>query len=67
MEQLTLAREIAINLGGSITDNDVGFIACFQVDKTAQDYENQVNDDYDELAAQAQENCVVVVTVASLI
>ncbi|MBT9316599.1 hypothetical protein [Leptothoe spongobia] len=66
MEQLQLARQVAIGLGGAITSNDVGFITCFSSTDTAQSYTDYVNEDLEELTAEQQERCVVVVTIESL-
>ncbi len=66
MEQLRQARDMAIGLGASITDNDVGFIACFDSSQRASGYADDVNDIWDDVTAEAQDNCAVVVTMASL-
>ena len=66
MEELVLARDMAISLGASITDNDVGFIACFDSEETASSYVENVNNTWDDVTAEDQEKCAVVVTVASL-
>ncbi|NET10488.1 MAG: hypothetical protein F6K16_38475, partial [Symploca sp. SIO2B6] len=66
MEQLQQARNLAIGLGASITDNDVGFISCFDSNVMASNYANEVNDTWDDITAEAQGNCAVVVTIASL-
>ena len=66
MEQLQLAGQVAIGLGGAITSNDVGFITYFSSTDTTQSYTDYVNEDLDELTAEQQERCVVVVTIESL-
>ncbi|MEM6256308.1 MAG: hypothetical protein AAF821_25625 [Cyanobacteria bacterium P01_D01_bin.156] len=65
MDELLLARDIAIGLGGSITDNTVGFIVCFATEVIADSYVISL-EDLESLAAQQQDRCAVVVTVASL-
>jgi len=65
MEQLTEARTIAIGMGGSITDNDVGFIVCFAVEQTAVQFVMLI-EEYEEITAEQQQRCAVVVTVDSL-
>ncbi|MEM1254395.1 MAG: hypothetical protein AAGI69_18335 [Cyanobacteria bacterium P01_H01_bin.21] len=65
MDELLQARDIAIGLGGKITDNTVGFIACFATESIADSYVISL-EDLESLAAQQQERCVVVVTVSSL-
>ena len=67
MEQLQAARQMAIDLGGTITDNAVGFITCFDNARTAETYMDNVNGDFDQITAEQQERCVVVVTIDSLI
>lgn len=66
MEQLELARQSAIQLGGTITSNDIGFITCFSSSDTARNYALHVNDHLDELTAEPQQRCAVVVTIESL-
>lgn len=66
MEQLQQARDMAIGLGASITDNDVGFIACFNSSQRAGGYADDVNETWEDITAEAQDNCAVVVTIASL-
>lgn len=66
MEQLELAKQTAIQLGGAVTSNDVGFITCFSSSDTASDYAHYVNDNLDELTAEPQDRCAVVVTIESL-
>ncbi|MEM1255279.1 MAG: hypothetical protein AAGI69_22810 [Cyanobacteria bacterium P01_H01_bin.21] len=65
MTELQEAREVAIGLGGTITDNSVGFIACFADEPIAQYYLILV-EDYELLAAEKQDRCVVTIIVASL-
>ena len=56
MEELLQARDIAIGLGGTmITDNTVGFIACFATEPIAESYVISL-EDLESLAAQQQEN-----------
>ncbi|MBT9316931.1 hypothetical protein [Leptothoe spongobia] len=66
MDELLQARDIAIGLGGKITDNTVGFIACFDAESIAESYVISL-EDLESLAAQQQEKCVVVVMVSSLL
>ncbi|NEQ54917.1 MAG: hypothetical protein F6K11_33140 [Leptolyngbya sp. SIO3F4] len=66
MDELLLARDIAIGLGGTITDNTVGFIVCFATGVIAESYVISL-EDLESLAAQQQKKCVVVVTVSSLL
>ncbi|MEM1242433.1 MAG: hypothetical protein AAGI45_21595 [Cyanobacteria bacterium P01_H01_bin.26] len=66
MEQLQQARDLAIGLGASITDNDVGFIACFGSSQRASGYADDVNEIWEDITAEAQDNCAVVVTIVSL-
>lgn len=66
MKQLELAKQRAIQLGGSITSNDVGFITCFDSSDIASDYARYINDNLDELTAEPQDRCAVVVTIESL-
>ena len=66
MEQLRQARNLAIRLGASFTDNDVGFITCFDSNIKASNYADDVNYTWDDITAEAQDNCAVVVTIASL-
>ena len=65
MTELQEAREVAIGLSGAITDNSVGFIACFSDESIAEHYLMLV-EDYESLAAERQERCVVTIIVASL-
>ena len=66
MDELLLARDIAIGLGGTITDNTVGFIVCFATESIVESYVISL-EDLESLAAQQQEKCVVVVMVSSLL
>ncbi|MEO0348596.1 MAG: hypothetical protein AAF282_00945 [Cyanobacteria bacterium P01_A01_bin.15] len=66
MEQLQQARDLAIGLGASITNNDVGFIACFDSSQKASGYADDVNEIWADITAEAQDSCAVVVTIASL-
>ncbi|AFY37868.1 hypothetical protein Lepto7376_1525 [[Leptolyngbya] sp. PCC 7376] len=65
MIELQEARQVAIGLGGRITDNSVGFIACFANETTAEQYLILI-EDYESLAAEQQDKCVVTIIVASL-
>lgn len=65
MTELQAARDVAIGLGGTITDNSVGFVACFSNEPTAQYYLILV-EDYESLAAEKQNRCVVTIIAASL-
>ncbi|MEA5465792.1 hypothetical protein [Leptothoe sp. PORK10 BA2] len=64
MTELQEARAVAIGLGGTITDNSVGFIACFSDEPIAQHYLTLV-EDYESLAAEKQDKCVVTIIAAS--
>lgn len=66
MKQLELAKQSAIQLGGTITNNDVGFITSFDSSDTANNYALYGNDNLDELTAEPQDRCAVVVTIESL-
>ena len=66
MEQLQQARGMAVGLGASITDNDVGLIACFDSSQKASGYADDVNEIWEDITAEAQDKCAVVVTIASL-
>lgn len=66
MEQLELAKQRAVQLGGAITRKDVGFITCFSSSDTASNYARYINDNLDELTAEPQDRCAVVVTIESL-
>ncbi|MGD1857907.1 MAG: hypothetical protein ACFB2W_27035 [Leptolyngbyaceae cyanobacterium] len=65
MPELQEARTVAIGLGGTITDNSVGFIACFSDEFIAQHYLILV-EDYESLAAEKHDKCVVTIIAASL-
>ncbi|MEM8505777.1 MAG: hypothetical protein AAF716_21820 [Cyanobacteria bacterium P01_D01_bin.1] len=65
MERLTEARTIAIGMGGTITNNDVGFIVCFAASQTAEQFVMLI-EEYEEITAEQQQRCVIVVTVNSL-
>lgn len=47
MNQLNQARDVAIGLGGRITDNESGFITCFATEDIAVQYVLAI-DDLDE-------------------
>ena len=66
MEQLELGKQTAIQRGGTITSNDVGFITCFNNSDTASNYAHYVNDNLEELTAEPQDRCAVMVTIESL-
>lgn len=66
MEQLNLARDVAIGLGGRITDNTFGFITCFSTEDIAIQYV-LVMDDLDEIEAERQDRCAVVIKTSSLL
>ena len=65
MTELQEVREVAIGLGGRITDNSVGFIACFADETVAEHYLILV-EDYESLAAEQHDRCVVTIIAASL-
>ena len=66
MDQLNQARDVAIGLGGRITDNASGFITCFATEDTAVQYVLAI-DDLDELEAERQDRCAVVIKISSLL
>ncbi|NEQ51025.1 MAG: hypothetical protein F6K11_12975 [Leptolyngbya sp. SIO3F4] len=66
MDQLNLARDVAIGLGGSITDNTSGFITCFATEDIAIQYVLSL-DDLDEIEAERQDRCAVVIKISSLL
>ena len=66
MDQLNLARNVAIGLGGSITDNESGFITCFTTEDMATQYVLAI-DDLDEIESERQDRCAVVIKVSSLL
>lgn len=65
MTELQEAREVAVGLGGTITDNSVGFIACFLDEPIAEHYLILV-EDYESLASEKHDRCVVTIIAASL-
>lgn len=66
MTELEQARNIAIGLGGRITDNDVGFITCFDGEIIAESYVISL-EDFESLLAERQYRCAVVITLASVL
>ncbi|MEM9976235.1 MAG: hypothetical protein AAF808_01255 [Cyanobacteria bacterium P01_D01_bin.2] len=66
MDELQQAKDIAIGLGGSITDNGVGFITCFATALVADHYVTLVND-FETLTAERQDRCAIVINISSLL
>lgn len=66
MEQLNLARDVAIGLGGRITNNTSGFITCFATEDIATQYVLAI-DDLDEIEAERQDRCAVVIKTSSFL
>ena len=66
MDQLNLTRDVAIGLGGSITDNTSGFITCFATEDIAAQYVLAI-DDLDEIESERQDRCAVVIKISSLL